>query len=144
MIQEDLQDLRIGMAKFKSIQFALSWQNDSRDIHSQVGSTIGLKDVVSFRCEAPAGARIAFDTALVEKPKVNTLITQPFPDQFDEGSSLFLILAVRPRPGDFQPKSFIMKPPHESAVACFQLTVPGEVSMKLPSCPVSLIGVFRM
>jgi len=89
------------MANFKRIEFTRSWQNDSRDIHSEMGSAIRLKDVVSFRRKAPSGTRIAFDTTLVEKPEINTLITQPFPNQLDEGFSLFLILAVRPRPRAF-------------------------------------------
>jgi hypothetical protein len=144
VIQEDLEDFRIGMAKFERIEFPRSWQNGSRDIHPEMRSTVGLNDLVSFRCEAPSGTGIAFDTALVEKPKVNTLIAQPFPNQFDEGFSPLLVLAVRPRPGDFQAKPFIMKPPHERAVACLQLTVLGEVSMKLPSSPVSLVDMFRM
>src|SRR5271157_1851576 len=100
------------MAKFQCIEFTRSWQDNTCDIHSEMGSRVRLTDLVPFCCEAPSRTRVAFDTAFVKKPKVNTLTTQPFPDQFNEGFSLFLVLAVWPRTRNFQPKSFIMKPPH--------------------------------
>ena len=87
------------MAKFECIESPCSWQNGSRDIHPEMRPTVRPNDLVSFRCEARSGTGIAFGTALVEKPKVNTLIDQPFPNQFDEGFSPVLALAVRPKAG---------------------------------------------
>jgi len=75
VIQEYLEDLRIGMAEFKRMEFTRSGQDHTGGIHSRVSAGIGLTNFVPLHCKASSWTRVAFDTALVKKPKANILIT---------------------------------------------------------------------
>ena len=61
-------------------------------------------------------ARVSFDATLVEKPKVYALIAQQLPDQLYEELPLFFILTIELGTGDFQPKTFVVKPTEKRAV----------------------------
>jgi hypothetical protein len=56
----------------------------------------------------------------------------------------FLHRAVGSGAGHFQADSLIIEPSHDRTVANLQLTMHGQIAVKLPSDPMSLIGFFRV
>ena len=132
------------MAEFKRIEFTCSGTDDTGDVHSDVSAAVGVMDLVSFLGKTPSRTRIPLDPALVEALNVNAMILQKLSDQFDKGLSLFLVLPVRPGARRFQLKSFVVKPPHDRAVADLHLTMLGQIAVKLPSGPMSLVDFFRV
>src|SRR5271169_461165 len=144
MVQEDLKDLRIAMAKLQRIEFAGPWQNRTDDIHSDMGAHVWLPDLLSFLGEPPSRAGVPFYATLIQIPQIDASIVQKLPYQLDEGFSLFFVLTVRPWARDFEPEAFIVKPSHHRAIANLQLTLGREISVKLPPRPVGHLHFFRM
>lgn len=144
VLQKDLEDLCVRMAELKRIEFTCSRTDDSSEVHSDMSAAVWLTDLVSLLRKTPSWTRISFDPALVEEPKVNALILQQLCDELDECLSLLFILTVGPGARYFQSNPLIVKPPHDGAVANFQLTALSQITVKLPSRPMSLVDFFRV
>ena len=143
-IEKDLKDLGIRMGQDQRIEFSGTRTDSSRDVHPNVGSLIGLTDLLPFLSPSPPRARISFDTRLIEIPDLDIRIVQIGFELINKGLSLFLVLSVWPGSGNFQAKSFFMEPTQQGAIPNVILKLLGHISMKFLGSPMDLIGFIGM
>ena len=144
LIEKDLKDLGVRMRQNQRIKFPCTGTDSSRHIHPNVGPLIGLADFFPFLSPSPPRARISFDTRLIEIPDLDLRIVQIGFELINKGPSLFLVLSVGPRLGNFQTKSFFMEPTQQRAIPNVILKLLGHISMKFLGGPMDLIGFIGM